>query len=129
MGKQSRREKTNVDNKVSSGAFSDEQTEKMFNALPKEEQDKFTTMGEHMFSQLGADKDGKLVIDLNEFNKDYTEETAYVFSQIKSGLHISYLTDQEKTLMQKSFGEKWYIKWGYVEEDLCDIITTCPILL
>lgn len=128
MGKKSRRERTKEEKKSGVAGFSNERIDQMFKSLPKEEQERYKTMGENMFQNFDLNEDGKLELNLSDFNKEYTEETAYIYQQIKSGLHISYLSEEEKNLMSKSFGEKWYEKWGYVKEDLDDIITTCPNL-
>ena len=131
MGKKSRKEKKNTETTSKNpgiGTFSNEKIEKMFNSLTKEQQEEFKTMGDNIFNQFDLNEDGKMEINLSDFNKDYTEETAYIYQQIKAGIHISYLSKEEKNLMTNIFGEKWYEKWGYVKEDLEDIITTSPNL-
>lgn len=42
---------------------------------------------------------------------------------LKSGLHPSMLSDDEKKLLNEEIGEKWYEKYGYIKEDLDEIIT------
>jgi hypothetical protein len=38
-------------------------------------------------------------------------------------MHPSMLEEDEKHVLLKSFGEDWYVKWGYVKGDLNEIIT------
>jgi hypothetical protein len=38
--------------------------------------------------------------------------------QLRSGLHPSDLEEQDIKLLETSFGEKWYEKWGYEKADL-----------
>jgi hypothetical protein len=42
---------------------------------------------------------------------------------LKSGLHPSMLSNDEKNLLKEEMGEKWYEKYGYVKEDLDKIVT------
>lgn len=51
------------------------------------------------------------VRDANEINME--ESLAYVVESLKSGIHPSYLNDDEKAIMMAGYGEKWYEKWGY----------------
>jgi len=37
---------------------------------------------------------------------------------LKSGLHPSMLDENEKILLKEALGDKWYEKYGYVEQDL-----------
>ena len=46
----------------------------------------------------------------------------YIENAIKSGQHPSTLTNDEKNLLSEIRGKDWYKKWGYVEDDLTDII-------
>jgi len=51
------------------------------------------------------------------------EAVAYIESSLKSGLHPSMLEENEKALLQDNYGDEWYKRWGYVEEDLNTIVT------
>ena len=52
-----------------------------------------------------------------------TDALAYVVETLKSGLHPSMLNENEKFLLQEGFGSKWYENYGYVKEDLNEIVT------
>lgn len=49
---------------------------------------------------------------------DMEEALAYVVESLKSGIHPSYLDDDEKAIMMAGYGEKWYEKWGYTSDKL-----------
>lgn len=49
--------------------------------------------------------------------------TAYIKLQLSDGLHPSFLEKDEKYFLSATFGEEWYKEWGYVKEDLDDIVT------
>ena len=64
-------------------------------------------------------------------NKERKYEMTYLLnniirnieSMLKSGLHPSMLSDEEKFILKDILGDKWYEKYGYVKEDLHDIVT------
>jgi hypothetical protein len=49
---------------------------------------------------------------------DMEESLAYVVESLKSGLHPSYLTEDEILLLRAGYGDEWYKKWGYSASDL-----------
>jgi len=52
------------------------------------------------------------------------EDSFFVLTEeIKSGLHPSFLTENEKSIMKEKLGDKWYEKFGYSVEDLQEIFT------
>jgi hypothetical protein len=56
--------------------------------------------------------------DQNEINME--EALAYVVESMKSGIHPSFLSEDEKALLGAAYGECWYEKWGYTSKDLED---------
>ena len=60
---------------------------------------------------------------LNNLPDSAEEFLAYIQEQLKSGLHPSFLEDNEKEFLVESLGKDWYKKWGYVEKDLSEIKT------
>lgn len=46
------------------------------------------------------------------------EALAYVVESLKSGIHPSFLNDDEKAILIAGYGDKWYEKWGYGSETL-----------
>lgn len=48
------------------------------------------------------------------------EALAYVVESLKSGIHPSYLNDDEKAILVAGYGEEWYKQWGYVSDKLED---------
>ena len=41
------------------------------------------------------------------------EALASVVNQLKSGLHCSFLSDEEKCLVEAQYGKEWYKKFGF----------------
>lgn len=92
-------------------------------ALSDEDKEKFRKLGESMFSGINFE-DGQT---LNNMPPPMAEAVAYLNSQIQAGMHPSMLDDNEKAILADAYGEEWYTDWGYVKEDLDDIVTLTPV--
>ena len=51
------------------------------------------------------------------------EGAAYIVDSITSGMHISYLEENEKELLKEVYGTSWFERFGYIEGDLTEIVT------
>lgn len=52
------------------------------------------------------------------------EDAFFILTEeIKSGLHPSFLTENEKSVMKEKLGDKWYENFGYSVEDLKELFT------
>ena len=51
------------------------------------------------------------------------ELVAFIELQIRDGLHISFLEETEKDFLKRTFGDKWFEKYGYVEQDVTELFT------
>lgn len=91
-------------------------------ALSEEDKERYRVLGEHMFSGVNFED----CQSLNNMPPSMSEAVAYIETQIKSGLHISELEDNEKSLMKDAYGDEWYTRWGYIEEDLDSFVTLEP---
>ena len=87
-------------------------------ALPKEKIERMKFLGESMFTDIDFEKTSD-----NNLPSMFQESINYIDSMIKSGLHPSMLSKDEKILMKETIGEKWYEKYGYNEKDLDEIFT------
>lgn len=86
----------------------------MKNMTP-EQIEQYKEMGEQFFK--GIDFENSVV----ENNDPLTEPAYKVLMGVKSGLHPSYLEDNEKMILEQVYGEKWYEEYGFVEEDLASV--------
>jgi len=87
-------------------------------SMSQEQIDDYERKGKCMFEDIDFEK-----VNETGFPPFVEEPTAQIEECIKSGLHISMLTDDEKNIMSQIFGKEWYKKYGFVEEDLDDIVT------
>ena len=79
--------------------------------MPKEDLERYAKIGEEIYS-IDFETAGT---NLPEFMRD---ALLYILESLKSGLHPSMLDENEKTLLKELLGDKWYEKYGYVEQDL-----------
>ena len=89
----------------------------MQSMLPAEEREKFQKIGERLYSSFDAQK-GTLLPGQDVESIRLEESLAYVVESLKSGLHPKYLTYDEIHLLRAGYGDEWYKKWNYTEEDL-----------
>ena len=94
--------------------FNDPTLKKARDSLSKEDQEKYKKMGEYLFENINfADN----TMD-SDFKPPIEDACAYIIQGIQSGLHPSYLDDNEKELLKQNYGDDWYKKWGYTAKDL-----------
>jgi L-rhamnose mutarotase len=83
--------------------------------LDPTEKEKYKKLGEQ-FYQTFEDDQQKSGSSSNDIFME--EAVAYVVESLKSGIHPSYLTEDEKVLMQAAYGEEWFLQWGWTHNDL-----------
>jgi len=79
---------------------------------------RYEALGKSLYGKVNY-KNGSVATD----SPPEAEALLYVEESLKSGLHPSMLEDEEKALLEHTYGKKWMSKWGYVKEDLTDIVT------
>ena len=91
-------------------------------AMSEEDKEKFRVIGEQLYNSVDFEKSQVA----ENLAPPMVEAIAYIETQLKSGLHPSMMEEKEHRLLKEAYGDKWYAKWGYVEEDLKNIITLQP---
>lgn len=81
--------------------------------VSEEEREKYRKFGEQFYNSFDVNNG-------NPINPTICmeESLAYVVESLKSGLHPKYLTLDEATLVRAGYGEEWYKKWGYEENEI-----------
>ena len=87
-------------------------------SMSAEDLEKYKRIGESMYANIDYEK--AAVSNMPPEMEDYL---VYINGAIKSGLHPSMLSTDEKKFMNEIVGEKWYEDYGYTKEDLDDIVT------
>jgi hypothetical protein len=82
--------------------------------LPKETLENLKAYGEEMFS---VDFE---TLGTKNANNDSTSEEVLIQLEImlRSGIHPSELTFEEKDFLKEYVGKNWYEKYGWMENDL-----------
>jgi len=107
-------------NKVKSGGlFNDPNIKAAIEALSEEDKLRYKKIGEALYEHIDYNENSVL----NNMPLPMQEAVAYIEDQLRSGLHPSFLEEKEKVLLSDVYGKKWYEKWGYIEEDLKEIVT------
>ena len=88
-------------------------------ALSEEDKKKYKMIGDHLYGRINFEDEQSL----NNMPPSMAEAVAYIETCMRSGLHPSMLEDNERALLKENYGEEWYKKWGYVEQDLTEIVT------
>lgn len=78
-------------------------------SLDQEQIDNLKTLGEKFHESFDVTKG--TIHNLNDINME--EALAYVTESLKSGIHPSYLNEDEKSLLCAAYGESWFKNWGY----------------
>lgn len=104
--------------------FNNPMTQAAMAALSNEDKERYRVIGEQLYGNIDY-QEGKV---LNNMQPDMMEAIAYIETQLQSGMHPSVLEDNEKAILADAYGDEWYIDWGYVKEDLNDIVTLQPVL-
>jgi hypothetical protein len=89
--------------------------------MTKEQLDAYKSQGESMYNSIDfVDNNGKS----RNAPEELLDAASYIINSINSGMHISYLEENEKFLLEDVLGKEWYTNFGYVQEDLYEIVTT-----
>lgn len=88
-------------------------------AMSPEDKEQYRLIGEQMYGNINFE-DARY---LRNPEVQMSEALACLESQIRSGLHPSDMSDNEKAVLKDAYGEQWYEKWNFVKEDLTQITT------
>lgn len=105
--------------------FSNPQIQKAKESLPPAVRAQYEQIGENIWNQMSA---SQMTLSNNSGdNINFTgenlpppveEAAANIAEAIKSGLHPTLLDKDEANLMKECFGDDWYTKWGFSDEDM-----------
>jgi hypothetical protein len=96
--------------------FSDKRLQEISSSLSDEDKKRYAQIGEEMYNTIDFDsinQQGNIDHESIEL-----ENIAQIKLMLQSGIHPSYLNNEEKDMMKNSFGEKWYETYGFLETDL-----------
>jgi lipoate-protein ligase A len=85
----------------------------LLKSIPESDRENYKKLGEkfhHSFNVMSGTTEDWSTISMEE-------ALAYVVESLKSGLHPSFLTEDERAMLVAGYGEKWYENWGYKESE------------
>lgn len=91
--------------------FNNELVRNAIKNLTPEQLQMYKNIGKEMYENLDSytSKD----VNFQDIDSIMSDAVKYIEEGLKSGLHPSLLEDNEKIIMQSTYGEKWYEKYGY----------------
>lgn len=125
MGKKSKKVKntTTTTTKDPNDLFDNPMVKAAMEALSEEDKQKYKMIGEHLYGRINFEDEQVL----NNMPPCMAEAIAYIETTLQAGLHPSMLDVNERLLLEDNYGIEWYKNWGYVKEDLDDIVTLNPV--
>jgi hypothetical protein len=98
--------------------FGEKRLQEIAASLSEEDKKRYAKIGEEMYNSINFE-DINSQGNLASQNADEVEmeNAAEIKIMLRSGMHISYLTRQEKDIMKNVFGNKWYEEFGFLETD------------
>ena len=83
-------------------------------AMSKEDLEKYKKVGEQLYGSVNFE-DSTVV---NQLMTPADEAVAYIEEGLKSGLLPQDLDENEVILLQQTYGEEWYKKYGFSREEV-----------
>lgn len=88
-------------------------------SMTDEQKNHYKKLGEDMYNHVDFEKSEILSNNDNSLK----ESAKYIYLQIRSGLHPSYLEENEKDIMSDVYGKGWFRDFGYNDKDLTEVDT------
>lgn len=104
-----------MNNNFEGNIFNNPFIESAKKAMNPKDIEKYKLLGESMYKNIDFEN--------NTIEQCIEDSVKKLEVAIKSGLHPSMLTDDEKTILNSELGNTWYEKFGYKKEDLTDFHT------
>lgn len=98
--------------------FNNPMVESAKKAMSQKDLDRYKDWGEAVFDDIDYE-----TASVTQYPPPMLNALAYIEDSLKSGQHPSTLTKDEVNLLNEMMGNEWYKKWGYVKDDLDDIVT------
>jgi hypothetical protein len=98
--------------------FGEKRLKEIAASLSDEDKKRYAQIGEEMYNSINfEDINSQGNLASQNANEVEMENAAEIKIMLRSGMHISYLTRQEKDIMKNLFGNKWYEEFGFLETD------------
>ncbi len=96
-------------------------------AMSPEDLEKYDKLGQSLYKDIDFIS-SEVIDEDSKYPMFIRDAIAYIYESLKSGIHPSMLTKEEIQVMTNFDGETWYEKWGYIKDDLTDIVTVQAVI-
>jgi len=98
--------------------FGEKRLQEIAASLSEEDKKRYAKIGEEMYNSINfEDINSQGSLATQNADQIEMENASEIKIMLRSGMHISYLTRQEKDIMKNVFGNKWYEEFGFLETD------------
>jgi hypothetical protein len=98
--------------------FSEKRLQEIAASLSDEDKKRYAKIGEEMYNSINFENiNSQGSLATQNADEIEMENASEIKLMLRSGMHISYLTRQEKDIMKNVFGNKWYEEFGFLETD------------
>jgi hypothetical protein len=98
--------------------FGEKRLQEIAASLSEEDKKRYAKIGEEMYNSINfEDINSQGNLATQNADEIEMENASEIKIMLRSGMHISYLTRQEKDIMKNVFGNKWYEEFGFLETD------------
>jgi len=112
---QSSNEDQTIDRGVFDGSlFNNPMVQSARASMTPEQIAEYKAIGESVYKDVNFET--SLVI--NPQKPPIDDAVGYSTTALQSGMHPMYLTEDEQRCMLEAYGDIWYTRWGYTEEDM-----------
>ena len=98
--------------------FNEKRLQEIAASLSDEDKKRYAKIGEEMYNSINFENiNSQGTLATQNADEIEMENASEIKIMLRSGMHISYLTRQEKDIMKNVFGNKWYEEFGFLETD------------
>lgn len=98
---------------TSNSLFNNPAVSNTIKSLKPEEYNKYKNIGKELYEKIDYNNTQILTNPNIEINSP-----EYIIEGIKSGLHPSFLSQNEKNILTQKYGKEWYKKYNYNITDI-----------
>jgi hypothetical protein len=81
--------------------------------MSEKDKEAYKIQGEHMYNSISFE---------NPEQDRINDLVAYIAETLKSGMHPSYLSEEDRQLLETVYGKEWYKHFGYEKNELDTVI-------
>ena len=99
--------------------FSENRLKEMQDKISDEDKERYKKIGEEFYNAIDFEAvNTQGAAASSNSDEIEMENIAQLKLMLNSGIHPSYLNNEEKSMLSNAFGEKWYENFGFLETDL-----------